>query len=258
MNLPIRMIGLATTFFWIFLIVFSLTAAYSAKDLQVSFGQPTPIAKGDKLVFMMPVKVVNKGLYEIGEFSVTSRVVDNDEVEIADGATMISAVKRSEEINVFHNLTFGPSDFAKSNSELLFSDKTLAVNETVGLRLANIIPVQVSKNFTILWRAPLYDFTLENLEFWSYNSTHSRVTIVASFENHAPFIVEGNFDLVLRDAEGKICGSGITAINVLEGSGFRDQLDLYVSQTRAASKGQLEVCFSSELFGYGPWVIPYG
>ncbi len=252
------MIGLATTFFWIFLIVFSLTAAYSAKDLQVSFGQPTPIAKGDKLVLIMPVKVVNKGLYEIGELSVASQIVDNGEVEIADGATTLSAVRRSEEINAFHNLTFALSDFAKSNSELLFSDKTLAVNETVGLRLANIIPVQVSKNFTIPWRAPLYDFALEKPEFWSYNSTHSRITIVASFENHAPFIVEGSFELVLRDAEGKICGSGITVISVFEESDFCDQLDLYVPQTRAASKGQLEVCFSSELFGYGPWVIPYG
>ncbi len=252
------MIGVATTFFWIFLIAFSLTAAYSAKDLQVSFGQPTPIAKGDKLVFMMPVKVVNKGLYEIGEFSVTSRVVDDGEVEIADGTTMISAVRRSEEINVFHNLTIGRTDFARSNSELLFSDKTLAVNETVGLRLANIIPLQVSKNFTIPWRAPLYNFTLGKPEFLSYNSTHSRVTIVASFENHASFIVEGSFDLVLRDAERKICGSGITVISVFEESDFCDQLDLYVPQTTVASKGQLEVCFSSELFGYGPWVIPYG
>jgi len=45
MKILIRMIGIATTLFWIFLIVFFISAVYSAKDIDFDFWSPTSRVK---------------------------------------------------------------------------------------------------------------------------------------------------------------------------------------------------------------------
>ena len=40
MNVPIRMLGVATTIFWILLAAFIALAAYSVKDLNFNLGEP--------------------------------------------------------------------------------------------------------------------------------------------------------------------------------------------------------------------------
>jgi len=56
------MISIATTFFWIFLIVFLVSAVYSFKDVQFDFGEPQiGLTSDNKILFSLPITIDNKG-----------------------------------------------------------------------------------------------------------------------------------------------------------------------------------------------------
>jgi len=65
MRVPIRMIGIATTFFWIFLIAFFVSAVYSVKDVHFDFGEPQmDVTSHNKVVFSLPVSIANSGFLQ--------------------------------------------------------------------------------------------------------------------------------------------------------------------------------------------------
>ena len=56
------MIGVAATFFWVFLIVFFISAVYSVKDVHFDFGEPQMgLTSDNKVVFSLPVSIANSG-----------------------------------------------------------------------------------------------------------------------------------------------------------------------------------------------------
>ena len=92
MRIPIRIIGIVTTFLWIFLIVFFASAVYSAKYLQFDFGEPqTSVTSYDKILFSLPITVTNKGYYNVGAFNLTTKVLDKSNV-VAQNSTFISII----------------------------------------------------------------------------------------------------------------------------------------------------------------------
>ena len=259
MNISIRMIGIATTIFWIFLILFTITAAYSVKDIQFHFGDPqTSMNADNQVVFSMPISIVNRGYYDVGHFNVTSRIASEDGSEITRGSTFIPVIRKDELVTAYHNLTLDINDLLESDANYLFNDTNLRIYESVGLWLAQVIPVQASTNFTIQWGAPLYNFTIGQPQFSVYNMTHSRVAVPISFENHAFFDLTGTIQVRMFSGGTQI-GEGQTNVEALQNSRYDGNVDLYVSNTLVdLSNVRFEVYFLSPFFNYGPWVIPYG
>jgi hypothetical protein len=78
-----------------------------------------------------------------------------------------------------------------------------------------------------------------------------------SFENHAAFNVTGDIRVKFYDGEDSLLAESQTLFNVTQHSSYAKKLEFIVPFSGEPS-GHFEVCFSTELFEYGPMVIPFG
>ena len=259
MRIPIRMIGLATTFFWIFLIAFAVTAVYSLKDVQFDFGEPqTGTTADNRLSFSMPITIFNRGFYDIGHFNVTSQIIRGDGAIVASGTTLVPVIRKGEQITTSHMVTVSTNDLLQNDRDYLFNDAELRIYESVGMSVAEMIPVQASTNFSMPWGAPLYGFALGAPEYSAYNATHLRVVVPVSFENHSFFDLTGTVQLRMFSSAGAFMGDGQTAVETRQTSSYSGNVEFYVGASGLTGSGSFEVSFLSPIFNYGPWVIPYG
>lgn len=259
MRIPIRMIGIVTTFFWIFLIAFFVSAVYSVKDLQFDFGEPQISVTSDKeILFSLPITIVNKGYYNIGAFNLTTKVFDENGFAIAHHSTFVPVIERGVKKTLSHNMTIDADGLLQSEQEYLFNDTELTINQMVGMKLAEAIPVQASTNFSMPWGAPLYNFTVGEIKCELYNATHVKATVVISFENHALFDLTGRIQMYMYNGGNELIGEGQKAIEAPQNSRYESSMELYVSITEKPENGYMEIYFLTSLFSYGPLVIPYG
>lgn len=264
MNIPVRMIGIATTIFWVFLIIFSLTAVYSVKDLQFSFGEPQlNMTPDNTAVFSLPVNILNRGYYDLHDFNVTTGVRDQQGTLITQGSTFIPLIGKNEPMTILHNVTISIDDLLQHSQEYLFNDTVLNVDASVGINLVQLIPAQASGNFTIPWGAPLYNLAVGSPSYSMVNSTHFRASVPISFENHAFFDVTGNLRVRMFDDANTQIGRGQTTITAYQHSSFSDYVDVLfqapsVIAPTPSFSGHLEITIRTPLFNYGPLVIPYG
>jgi len=259
MRISIRMIGLATTLFWVFLIAFSITAVYSVKDLHFDFGDPQMSMTADnKVVFSLPISIVNRGFYNIGFFNITTEISDEEGLVLARGLTFTPVIKRNNKVIINHNVTIDVYDLLQNHQDYLFSDGELRMCASASMRLAELIPVQASTNLSMPWGAPLYNFLLGELNYTAFNITHFRALVPVSFENHAFFDVVGNIQLRIFNSTSVLLGDGETVIEVSQGALYNGFVELYVPIAEMTESGYFEASFLTPLFDYGPLVIPFG
>lgn len=259
MNIPIRMIGIATTIFWAFLIAFAATAMYSVKDVGFAFGDAqTGFTADNKILLSIPITIVNKGFYDIGYFTVASQISDQEGNLMANETTVEPVIRKGAEVMVFHNLTLDPNELLRNNQNLLFNDTEMRVHETVGMTIAEAIPVTAEGNFTMPWGAPLYNFAIGTPEYSVHNMTHVRVSVPVSFENHASFALAGDLQLSMFNSNGLAVGHGETAVYAWQFSPYSGVLELYVQMADVTPSGRFELFLASPIINCGPWVIPYG
>jgi len=95
------MISIATTFFWIFLIVFLVSAVYSFKDVRFDFGEPQiGLTSDNKILFSLPITIDNKGYYNIGSFNVTTEILDRKGFMITRASTFIPVIEKGGSVPV--------------------------------------------------------------------------------------------------------------------------------------------------------------
>jgi hypothetical protein len=257
MQISIRMIGIATTVFWIFLISFAVSAAYSVKDLQLDFGNPTATVTPDnQLLLSMSVNVLNRGYYDIDQFRVMMQISDVEGTFLANGSNVILFIPRGQPINSALNVTVETDVLFSQNSNLLFNDSELRINAAVGMRLAQLIPVEASSNFSIPWGAPFCGFSAGEPSF--YDSTQLTAYVPVVFENHAFFELAGEMRIQMFNSRNLLVSQGETPINVPSGSVFNQSLILPLSSSRTPTSGRLEISFETAVFSHGPLVIPFG
>jgi hypothetical protein len=259
MRVPIKMIGLATTFFWIFLIAILITAVYSAKDLQFDFGQPQMGTTPDnKLLVSIPVTIINNGFYDIDYFNITTEILDRNGFQITNGSTFIPVVGKGQQVTATHNMTIDVNDLLQRDENFLFNDTELGINEIGSIRIAGIIPVQASTNFSMPWGAPLCNFALGPYQYTPINLTHVSVSIPISFENHASFDIDGSIRIRMYNSTNGQIGRGRTDIQVIHNSPYSGYISFNVQTAGMTQNGRFEVYFRTSFFNYGPIVIPYG
>jgi hypothetical protein len=252
------MISIATTFFWIFLIVFFVSAAYSVKDVRFNFEEPQmDLTSDNKIVFSLPITIDNKGYYNIGSFNITTEISDYESFIITQGSTFIPVIEKGKQITATHNVTININDLLQNSQNYLFNDTELKVHETVGMKLAEAIPVQASTNLSMPWGAPLYNFTLGEIEYTAFNGTHMTATIPISFENHASFDLTGNIQIRMYNSTRTLIGEGQTTIEAPQNAPYHGHAELNVPIVEITENGYFEVYFSTPFFNFGPLVIPY-
>ena len=263
MNVPIRMLGIATTIFWVMLIAFIALAAYSVKDLKFDFGDPQFTTSPDgQLVFSLPLYVDNRGYYSLKEFQLSTVFSDAEGAEISRDSTFVPVIPHGEAITIVHNVTLSLDTLLENAEQYLFNDNNLNVSVTAGLNFAELLPAQISTNFTFPWGAPFYNFAIGEPFYGRGNYTHALIVAPISFENHAAFDLAGNIRIELYDSEESLLDESQTLFNVPQGSAYDGtmgfQVPLSTSSLAAAQSGHFNVYFDTGFFEYGPLVIPYG
>jgi hypothetical protein len=259
MDIPIKMIDIATGISWIFLIIFSVSAVYSVKDLAFDFGRPQLGTTSDgKMLFSLPIEIANKGYYNIGLFNVTTKVLAENGSVIAEGSTLIPTIGKDEILVVLHNMTFDVAHLLEFNQNYLFNDTQLNTVESVSMRLGGFILVQASGNFSIPWSAPLYNFKLGEPQYTVLNFTHMQVTVPISFDNHATVDITGEAQIRMYNGTNELVGFGRIDIEAPQHSHYDGNVGLYAVTSSVTRTGRFELRLQMSLFNYGPMVIPYG
>jgi hypothetical protein len=257
MRIPIRMISIATTFFWIFLIVFLVSAVYSVKDVRFDFGEPQiGLTSDNRILFSLPITIDNKGYYNIGCFNLTTEILDREGFRITRASTFIPVIEKDRQVMATHNVTIDINDLQNSQ-DYLFNDTELEVCETVSIKLAEVIPVQASTNLSMPWGAPLYNFTLGKIEYAGLNGTHMTVTVPISFENHASFDLTGSIQMSMYNSISSLVSEGQTKIETPQNTQYYGHIELNVPAIGITENGYFKVYFLTPFFEFGPLVIPY-
>jgi hypothetical protein len=262
MNVPIRALGIATSIFWILLIAFLALSAYSFKDLNFDLGEPQfTTAPDGRLLFSLPLYIDNRGYCSLKEFQLMTVFSDAEGAEISRANTFVPVIPRGENVTIFHNVTLSMDSVLENAEQYLFNDNNLTASVTAGLTFAELLPTQISTNFTFPWGAPFYNFALGHPSFGRFDLTHSAVSVPMSFENHAAFDLAGNIRAELFDSAGSLLGESQTSFYVPQHSSYDGNLEFHVplstASSSAAHNGHFNVYFSTPLFEYGPLVIPY-
>jgi hypothetical protein len=257
------MLGIATFIFWVILVAFIASAAYSIKDLNFGSGEPQfTVTPNHELLFSLPLYIDNRGYYNLKSFNITTIFSDAEGSEISRASTFVPAIPQGQNVTIFHNATLNMDNLLQKGDQYLFNDNNLTASVTAGLNFAELIPAQLSTNITYPWGAPLYNFKLGQPSYDLSDSTHSTVAVPLSFENHATFDFAGSIRIELYDSGNSLLGESQTAFDVSQGSRYNGNLEfsvpLNIASLSAAQSGHFKVFFSTSLFEYGPLVIPYG
>jgi len=150
MKVPIRMITVATSFFWIILIIFSVSAIYSMKDIRLDLGRPQiTITPDNELVLSFPIGIVNNGYYNLDDLNISTEIQDVQNSTMAQGFTFIPVIEKAETLNTTHQMKINLTDTLQTHQYLIFNDTELQVPATVTMKAAELISLQVSSNLTI-------------------------------------------------------------------------------------------------------------
>jgi hypothetical protein len=257
------MITVATSLLWVVLIIFSVSAIYSLKDIRLDIGRPqTTLAPQNELLVDFPIGIVNNGYYNLNDFNISMEIHDEQKTVMAQGFTFIPVIKKDETLNTTNRMRINLTDILQAHQNLIFNDTELQINDTVSMKTAGLISLKVSSNLTIPWGAPLYNLTFEKPRFTvqvAPNFTnYVRVTIPITFENHAFFDLAGTIHISIYDNKNIVTSTGSIFLNAPQQSSYHADLELDVPVTGTASNGYFEIFFSTPFFSYGPLVIPYG
>ena len=263
MNVPIRMLGIATSIFWIMLIAFIALAAYSVKDLNFDFGEPQFATSPDgEFTLSLPLYIDNREYYSLKEFGLLTVFSDAEGEEISRDNTFVPVIPHGENVTILHNATLSMESLLEKGEQYLFNDNDLNVSITAGLNFAELLPAQISTNFTFPWGAPFYNFALGEPSCGQFDSTQVAVTVPMSFENHAVFDVASNIRIELYDRANALLGESQTIVYIPQHSTYERNVEFRVplspSSASAAQNGHFNVYFNIGLADYGPLVIPYG
>jgi hypothetical protein len=263
MNVPIRALGIATSIFWVLLIAYIALAAYSVKDLNFDIGEPQfTTAPDGQLLLSLPLYIDNRGYNSLKEFHLSTVFSDAEGSEISRTNTFVPVIPHGENVTIYHNVTLSTDSLLEKGEQYLFNDNNLNVSVTAGLNFAELLPAQISTNFTYPWGAPFYNFALGEPSFGWFNFTHGATTVPMSFENHAAFDLVGNIRIELYDSGDSLLGESQTLFYAPQHSSFGEDVEFHVPLNLAslatAQNGHFNVYFSTPLFEYGPMVIPYG
>jgi hypothetical protein len=263
MNVPIRMLGIATTIFWIILVGFIASAAYSMKDLSFGVGEPQFTASSNHdLMLTLPLFIDNRGYYSLKGFNLTTVFSDSEGTEISRVSSYVPVIPQGENTTILHNVTLSMDNLAEQLNQYIFDDDNLTCAVMAGLKFAELLPTQLAANVTFPWGAPFYNFKLGQPQLTGADLSHITASVPLSFENHAAFDLTGNVRVRLYDEHDQLLDESQTAINAPKYSSYKGNLDFSVPLTAVASNanlsGHFEVYFSTPMFEYGPMVIPYG
>jgi len=256
MKQAIKALSLATKILWIIIIIFSITAVYSAASLRISMDKPKISFSDGIIALSTPIFINNTGFYEITNLNITTHIKNRDNKTVSTSTTIVPIIPSNNNIHRAHNITLNLKNLTTELPYLAFNDSVFDIHTFVALRFANIIPIQMSTNATMLWGAPLYNFSIGEI---SINHAKKRIAVPLSFENHAFFNINGTIRLEVYSINNEQISTAEVIIELPSGSKFEDLVEMSVDPSKLTHEGQIYVFFETSMLSVGPiiesWVI---
>jgi len=259
MKPAIRALGIATIVIWIFLIAFSVTALFSVMKLGIGFGEAQFFPSSEGLVLSLPFSINNSGYYDISELNITTRITDSNGTLLTLSKTFVPLVSVGSKVRAAHNISIELGEVME-RVELVFNDSFFVFDTLVGLNFARIVPVQISMNMTVPWGAPFYNLSVGEIAVFPFNTTHVRVAVPLSFENHSLFDITGTMQLEVYNDVEEMVTSGETSLDTRSQQPHNEQVDMYPSladATKLTETGKVRFIFQNPMFTMERW-MPYG
>lgn len=256
MRQVIRALGWATNLFWIILLFFAATAMYSALQIRPGFGQPYTNTSNNAITISVPFYVDNRGFYDITNLNLTTLINDNNGLRVSCSSTNWPVIHPGNNVSITHNMSISLNQItAHELSHLLFNDSTLNVDVGLKLDYANAVPLKIHSNTTMYWGAPLANLAIGNMSVSAYNTTHARITVPISFENHSSLELNGIMRLEIVDNMNKVVGTGSSNFNAPRQNRCDTTLSILVSGNPTNVR-EARLYFETSAFNYGPLVMP--
>jgi hypothetical protein len=228
-------------------------------NVRMSFGEPQLSTSSESLVISIPLLINNSGFYDLSELNITVSVRDYNGSLMLTSTTYVPSIPKDSNIETMHNISMSLNDTISKAEIYLFNDTIFNLDMSMKLNFARVVPFQVSMNKTIPWGAPLYNFSVGQISYDYYNTTHQRVTVPLSFENHSPYFgVDGTMRIEMCNASGGVIASGTSSLDVPSHSKYEGQIELIVDISNLTPSGEVRFYFETSIFGFGPVVMPYG
>jgi len=257
MKQTIRALGWAIYVLWLIIIVFSVTAVYSAFQVGVALGEkPQASTSGGTMILSLPFSVENNGFYDISDLNITTIVQESSGALVSNSSTVVRLISSGKKVNAAHNISISLDSMTSASlSHLLFYDTDFDIDMSLGLRYAGVIPLKISTNSTMPWGAPLYNLTMGDITVDQYNTTHVKAVLSLSFENHSFFSLNGTIRTEIVNTLNQQIGGSTTPINAPQQSSYLTPLEVLVPLASANFK-EARLYFDTSVFSYGPLVIP--
>jgi len=256
MKQAIRALGWAVSILWIMLLLFTVTAVYSALQIRPSLGEPSAAASGSTLTASLPIVLYNGGFYDISQLNITTQVRDNRGATIARSSTLVPLVSASANVTIAHSMSLSIEQVpTNSLSHLLFNDSELEIDAAVKLVYARIFPFEISLNSSMPWGAPFANLTLGSISVTPLNLTHIRVRVPLSFENHSFFAPSGTLQLEIVDRTNHVVGGGSAVIDAPSNSPFDTDVEIVATGDSADFRAS-RLYFQTPFYNYSPLVMP--
>ncbi|MDH5780150.1 MAG: hypothetical protein OEZ29_06105 [Candidatus Bathyarchaeota archaeon] len=263
MRQSIRALGWASKIVWIATTVFMVTSLYSPLKLilegQIDIGSPQPSFSNGTMTVFIPFLVNNTGFYDISDLNVTTSATDCNSTLISTSTTSVENIPRGGNVNETHVISVSIDDIISKNlTYLLSNDAAIVLDVSVGLKIAHVIPLEVSTSVNMSWGAPFYNASVRIADFPEpYNSSHYSINAWSSFENHSPFDVNGTLRLEIFNEREEFVGVWSDQVSAPSGWEYSEKVTIYVKPFQFSGTGEVHAYFEGTL-GSVEWWFTYG
>lgn len=256
MRQTVRSLGWATAILWIILLLFTITAVYSAFQIRPRLGQPSAANSGGTLTFSLPLSLYNGGFYDISKFNITTQVSDSRGSVLSRSSTYVPVVPKGENTTITHRISLSIEQASSADlSYLLFNDSELGIWATAKLTYASVVPLELSSNFTMPWGAPLANLVLGHVTAVSLNLTHVRAYVPFGFENHSFLKMNGTARLEIFDTADHIVGTSTVGFDAPPDTRFDTDVEVILAGNPANIR-EARLYLQTPFFNCGPVVFP--
>lgn len=239
---------------WVVIILLPITFGLSAEKLLeqdvIDFGEAIASLSDNEVCISMPLYINNTGYYDFSDFNLTTVLKDAEGRAVAQGETFILTIHAGSRVDVSHNVYVNMDKLSEDMEHLLLNDASLDLNASLSLRFAYVLRIGLHTNLAVPWGAPLHDLRISRVR---YDSENEELSMDLTFENHAPFTVEGKTYVIICNNMSEIISNTILNLEVTpENPTFIGSIEIPVDVSKITQNGYVELLFETDHFTIGP------
>jgi len=250
MKHALRALRWATIILWILLVFLIITLVYSSFNIGIDVGEPQLLIEDDRIIWAIPARINNGGLYGIYDLNITTVIEDADGAILLRSTSFVPLISREETRQIWHNISISLEKIPNYQAYLT-NDTNFIINHSVRLNFGKVVPCSFIFNSTMPWGAPLYNLHVGEPDY-QFNATHCIISFNVSFENHSPYInLNGTIEIEILNDNGEVIGATEELFYAPSGSPWKETIEIPVASTvEVTDYITIKATFKTSMFSY--------